>query len=54
MVAEYVFQANIAHYEELLASEPDVQRSAALRELLAEEQAKLLEWRAKQSRPAAE
>ncbi|WP_198964701.1 hypothetical protein [Bradyrhizobium sp. C9] len=47
---EFVMQANIAHYKELLGSETDRDKIAALRKLLAEEEAKLAEWRAKNRR----
>lgn len=45
---EFIFQANIANYHKLVASETDAQKTAVLRKLLAEEEAKLAEWRAKQ------
>ena len=38
---DFVFQANITHYKELLALETDAQKIAMLRRLLAEEEAKL-------------
>lgn len=44
---EFIFQANIAHYKELLATETDARKIATLRKLLSEEEAKLVEWRAK-------
>jgi len=45
-MADFIFQANIAHYKELLATETDARRIATIRGLLAEEEAKLAEWRA--------
>lgn len=45
-MADFIFQANIAHYKELLATETDARRIATIRRLLAEEEAKLAEWRA--------
>ena len=48
---DFVFQANIAHYKELLATETDAQKIAMLRKLLAEEEAKLAEWRANHPTP---
>ncbi len=50
---DFIFQANIAHYKELLATETDAQKIAILRRLLAEEEAKLASWHAKNSRPKA-
>ena len=50
---DFVFQANIAHYKDLLATETDARKVATLRRLLAEEEAKLAEWRAKNSKPDA-
>jgi hypothetical protein len=44
---DFIFQANITHYKELLATETDARRIATLRKLLLEEEAKLAEWRAK-------
>jgi hypothetical protein len=46
-VPDFVFQANIAHYKELLVSETDPKKIATLRRLLAEEETKLAEWREK-------
>lgn len=39
--------ANIAHYKEFLARETDAGKAAMLRKLLAEEESKYAEWRAK-------
>ncbi len=44
---DFIFQANMAHFKELLATETDARKIAILRELLAEEEAKFAEWRAK-------
>lgn len=52
-MADFIFQANIAHYKQLLADETDARTIATIRKLLAEEEAKLAEWRAKQSKPNA-
>ena len=53
MAAEFIFQANISHYRALLATETDAQKIATINKLLAEEQAKLAEWRAKNPKPTA-
>jgi hypothetical protein len=50
---DFIFQANIAHYRELLATETDARKIAMLRRLLAEEEAKLTDWHAKNPRPKA-
>ena len=50
---DFIFQANIAHYKELLATETDVRKIAMLHTLLAEEEAKLAAWHAKNPRPKA-
>lgn len=50
-MAGVIFKANIAHYKELLAAETDTQKVAMLRKLLAEEEAKYREWRAKNPSP---
>ena len=52
-VPDYVFRANIAHYKELLAKETDAGRIATVRKLLAEEEAKLAAWQAKNPKPPA-
>jgi hypothetical protein len=49
-MADYVFLANIEHYKHLLATEPDQQRIAIIRQLLAEEETKLADFRAKNPR----
>ena len=41
---DFIFRANIAHYRELLASESDARKITTLRRLLAEEEAKLANW----------
>jgi hypothetical protein len=53
MMADFIFQSNIAHYNQLLAVETDQRKVATLRKLLAEEEAKLAEWRAQNPRPKA-
>ncbi len=50
-MADFIFKANIAHYKELLAAETDERKIAMLRKLLAEEEAKYKEWRAKNPAP---
>jgi hypothetical protein len=52
-MADFIFKANIAHYQELLANENDVQKIATLRKLLAEEEAKYAEWRRQNPSPKA-
>ena len=50
-MADFIFKANIAHYKELLATETDEQKIAMLRKLLAEEEIKYADWRAKSPTP---
>jgi len=50
-VPDFVFKANIAHFKELLAAETDAPKIAALRKLLADEEAKYADWRAKNPEP---
>lgn len=50
-MADFIFKANIAHYKELLATETNAEKIAMLRKLLAEEEAKYAEWRAKNPKP---
>jgi predicted phosphatase len=50
-MADYIFQANIDHYKHLLAVETDPQKITMLRKLLAEEEAKLADFRAKNPKP---
>lgn len=50
-MADFIFKANIAHYKEQLAAETDERTIAMLRKLLAEEEAKYAEWRAKHPTP---
>jgi hypothetical protein len=45
-MSNFVFEANIAHYEKLLATETDAKKVAMLHKLMAEEQSKFAEWRA--------
>jgi hypothetical protein len=42
-MANFIFEANIAHYKELLASETDAGKIAMIQKLLAEEEAKFAE-----------
>ena len=44
---DFIFQANIAHYKELLATETDARKIAMLHRLLTEEEVKLAEWHRK-------
>jgi hypothetical protein len=44
---DFIFEANIAHYHKLLASETDAIKIAMLHKLLAEEKVKLSDWHAK-------
>jgi hypothetical protein len=48
---DFVFRANIAHFENLLVSETDPKKIAVLRKLLAEEKAKLADFHAIRRRP---
>ena len=52
-MASFIFEANIAHYKRLLASETDATKIAMLQNLLAEEEAKFAAWRAKNPNPKA-
>lgn len=52
-MADYIFKANIAHYKKLLTTETDAKKIATIGELLAEEEAKLAEWRNKNPRSSA-
>ncbi len=40
----FIFDANIARYKELLVGERDTRKIATLHKLLAEEEAKLAHW----------
>lgn len=46
----FILDANIAHFKSLLTTETDVTKIATIRKLLAEEERKLAEWRAINSR----
>ena len=52
-MADFIFKANIAHYEKLLALETDARKLSMLRKLLAEEEAKYAEWRKQNPSPKA-
>jgi len=52
-MADFIFEANIAHYRELLATETDASKIAMLRKLLAEEQTKLADFRSRKPRSNA-
>jgi hypothetical protein len=41
----YIFEANIAHYKERLSQETDPKTTATLHRLLAEEEAKLFDFK---------
>jgi hypothetical protein len=47
----FVFEANIAHYKKLLESETDPEKCARVRQLLAEEEAKLADYHANKTDP---
>jgi hypothetical protein len=44
---DFIIEANIAHYKELLATETDAPKIAMIRKLLAEEEARLADFRSK-------
>jgi hypothetical protein len=52
-LADFLFHANIEHYKERLAFETDGKTIEMLHKLLAEEEAKLREWQAKNPKPNA-
>jgi hypothetical protein len=52
-MADFIFEANIAHYRKLLATETDARKIAMLHKLLAEEQAKLADFHCKKPRSNA-
>ncbi|MGY4311095.1 hypothetical protein [Bradyrhizobium sp. JR3.5] len=52
-MADFIFEANIAHYTKLLTTETDVGKIAMIHKLILEERAKLAEWHAKNPRPKA-
>lgn len=52
-MGQYIFDANIAHYKHLLSVETDAGKVATIRKLLAEEEAKLADWRAHNPKPKA-
>ena len=49
-MSNFIFEANMANYEKLLATETDPKKIAMVRKLLAEE-AKFSDWRAKNEIP---
>lgn len=51
---DFVFKANIAHFQSLLEQETDPAKRAKLQGMLAEEKAKLEEWQANRPPKAAE
>jgi hypothetical protein len=51
-MANFIFDANIARYKVLLATESDAKKIATLETLLAEEQVKLADWQANNPKPA--
>lgn len=52
-MADFIFKANIAHYENLIAVESDARKLTMLRKLLSEEEAKYTEWRKQNPSPKA-
>jgi hypothetical protein len=50
---DFIFQANIARYTELLATESDARKITMLSKLLAEEEAKLAAFHAEKPRSNA-
>ena len=50
---DFIFRANIAHFENLLVSETDAKKIALIRKLLAEEKAKLADFHANRRRSDA-
>jgi hypothetical protein len=50
---DYIFRANIAHFKEVLAGETDLKKIEVVKRLLAEEEAKLADWHAKNQGPKA-
>lgn len=46
-MSNFIFEANIANYEKLLATETDAKKIAMIQKLMAEEEAKFSNWRAK-------
>ncbi len=52
-MSNFISEANIAHYKELLATETDAKKIAMVHKLLAEEEARLADWRAKNPNPKA-
>lgn len=46
---DFIFRANIAHYENLLVNETDAKKIAVIRKLLAEEKARLANFHATRS-----
>jgi len=44
----FVFEENIAHFKKLIAAETDPQKVETLKKLLAEEEAKLADYKTKQ------
>jgi hypothetical protein len=49
----FIYEANIAHYKELLAVETDARKIAMIRNLLAEEEQKLRDWQTRNPRSRA-
>ena len=50
---DFIFEASIAHFKELLATETDARKIVTLRKLLAEEEEKLADFQARKQRPNA-
>jgi hypothetical protein len=47
---DFIFRANIAHFENLLTTETDAKKIAVIRKLLVEEKAKLADFHANRRR----
>lgn len=51
---DFIFRANITHYEDLLVHETDAKKIAVIRKLLGEEKAKLANFHTTRSDKGAE
>ena len=51
-MSNFIFEANIAHYKELLATETDARKIAMVHKLLAKEETKFADWCAKNPKAA--
>lgn len=48
-MVNFIYDSNIAHFKECLAGEDDPEKARVLKKLLAEEKAKLADWRAQKT-----